>query len=130
MEEQAVMKIGTLPVEWKTRAMNLRRWAGTTAAATARETAAAGLEAALAQGEDRILDLKQASAASGYTADHLARLVRHGHIPKAAPARTQVRRPAVRSSSQAGLQRARERRWQGTCGDEGRRGQREYPSRT
>ena len=77
------MVIATLPVEWKARAKNLRRWAGASEAATAWETAAAELEAALSGEEEELLDLQAASTVSGYSADHLGRLVRQGRIPNA-----------------------------------------------
>lgn len=77
------MVIAALPVEWKARAKNLRQWAGASEAAKAWETAAAELEAVLSTEEDQLLDLQQASATSGYSADHLGRLVRQGRIPNA-----------------------------------------------
>jgi hypothetical protein len=77
------MVIATLLQEWKTRANQLRRWAGASEAAVAWETAAAELEAALSNVDDRVLDLQRASAVSGYSSDHLGRLLRQGRIPNA-----------------------------------------------
>jgi len=82
-KEGVAMAIATLPVEWKARAKNLRRWASAEAAATAWERAAAELEEALSRQSDRVLDLTQAAAVSGYSADHLGRLIRQGRIPNA-----------------------------------------------
>lgn len=81
--------------EWRTRPANLRRWAGSSAegAASAYELAAAELEAALEQIDNEILTLAEAADASGYTADHLGRLVRGGTIPNAGrPNAPRVRR--------------------------------------
>ena len=45
------------------------------------ETCAAELEAALRQEDDTLLTLTEAARESGYSADHLGRLVRDGKIP-------------------------------------------------
>jgi len=82
-KEGVAMVIAGLPVEWKSRAMKLRRWAGASDAARAWEAAAEELEAALTGEEDDLLDLPSASFVSGYSADHLGRLVRQGRIPNA-----------------------------------------------
>ena len=42
-----------------------------------------GLEEALAAENDEVLTLQRAAAESGYSADHLGRLVREGKIPNA-----------------------------------------------
>jgi hypothetical protein len=41
------------------------------------------LEAAVREGEDDLLDLQEAATESGYSADHLSRLLRAGKLPQA-----------------------------------------------
>lgn len=77
------MSLSELPPAWKARARTLRQWAAADEAATAWEAAARELEATLAESGDRLLDLQDAAARSGYSADHLGRLVRQGRIPNA-----------------------------------------------
>jgi len=74
-------EIAALPGEWKAQARNLRRWASADEAATAWETAASELEEALTHEADQLLDLTRAAAVSGYSSDHLGRLIRQGQIP-------------------------------------------------
>lgn len=69
--------------DWKARARKLREWAAAEEAAKAWEAAAAELEAALASAGQRRLNLQEAAAASGYSADHLGRLLREGRVPNA-----------------------------------------------
>lgn len=77
------MSLSALPPAWKARSRTLRQWAAADEAATAWEAAAHELEATLAESSDRLLDLQDAAARSGYSADHLGRLVRQGRIPNA-----------------------------------------------
>ena len=70
-----------LPALWRQRADELRPFAE--AAARAFGAAAEDLSAELAREDERLLTLQEASRTSGYTADHLARLVRQGTIPNA-----------------------------------------------
>jgi len=70
-----------LPPLWRRRAAELRPFAE--AAARAFEVAAAELAASLAQADEELLTLKEASRESGYSADHLARRVREGAIANA-----------------------------------------------
>ncbi len=67
---------------WRTRARTIRRYGGDTQA-VALEACAADLEAALRQRDDTTLTLIEAARESGYSADHLGRLVREGKIPNA-----------------------------------------------
>ena len=76
---------GTLQVlsrGWRTRARTIRRYGGDTQA-IALEACAADLEAALCERDDTTLTLTEAASQSGYSADHLGRLVREGKIPNA-----------------------------------------------
>lgn len=59
----------------------MRQWAAAEGVARALEEAASELEAALAAGNEELLTLADASLASGYSADHLGRLVRDGKLP-------------------------------------------------
>ena len=65
---------------WRDHANCLRRY-GAQAQARVLETAADELEAALEEQNDDLLTLNQAAALSGYSADHLGRLVRSGRLP-------------------------------------------------
>lgn len=69
-----------LPAAWRTRASELRLWAAAEGAACALERAAAELERALQHRADEVLTLGEAAEASGYSADHLGRLLRQGTL--------------------------------------------------
>ena len=71
-----------LPGAWRKRAKALRRYGGERPA-TALEACAAELETALRDRDETTLSLTEAARESGYTADHLGRLVRDGRIPNA-----------------------------------------------
>jgi hypothetical protein len=66
---------------WRARSSDLQPYAP--AAATAFARAADELEAALRQQEVEELSLSAAARESGYTRDHLSRLIREGKIPNA-----------------------------------------------
>jgi SLT domain-containing protein len=83
-----------LPTQWRLRAVELRAWAAAEGAAQALEKAAEQLDAALQGNSDELLTLTQAAAASGYTADHLGRLVRAGTLANVG----RVNAPRVRRS--------------------------------
>lgn len=58
------------------------------------EKCAEALEAALAQDREAALTLQEAAAESGYSADHLGRMVREGKIPNAGmPNAPRIARP-------------------------------------
>ena len=59
----------------------LFRQHGHEATARAYELCSTELEAALRAGEDQLLDLQEAACESGYSPDHLGRMVREGRIP-------------------------------------------------
>ena len=69
-----------LPVTWRKQAQALRRYGGETPAA-ALESCAAELEDTLRERDETTLSLTEAARESGYSADHLGRLVRDGKIP-------------------------------------------------
>ena len=71
-----------LPADWRRQAMALRRYGGETPA-VALESCAAELEATLRDRDETTFSLVQAARESGYSADHLGRLVRDGKIPNA-----------------------------------------------
>ncbi len=73
----------SLPEAWRARATELRRWAAADSAAKAYEVAANELEEALRTYSDEVLSLTQAADESGYSTEHLRRLVRDGRIPNA-----------------------------------------------
>jgi hypothetical protein len=73
------LQVGELPDRWRAKAAELERYAPTVAAAL--EDAAVELERALTTGADDLLTLGQAAAASGYSTDHLSRLLREGKLP-------------------------------------------------
>ena len=74
--------VENLPGAWRKRAKELRRYGGERPAA-ALEACAAELETALRDRDETTLSLTEAARESGYTADHLGRLVRDGRIPNA-----------------------------------------------
>ena len=71
-----------LPADWRRQAKSLRRYGGETPA-TAIERCADDLEATLVERDETTFSLVEASRESGYSADHLGRLVRDGKIPNA-----------------------------------------------
>ena len=74
--------VESLPDTWRRRAKTLRRY-GAETSAVALEACAAELETALRQRDETTLTLTDAASKSGYSADHLGRLVREGKIPNA-----------------------------------------------
>lgn len=69
-----------LPDEWRTLAAQQRRL-GADAQARTLDFCADALAAALRRGGDELLGLAHAARESGYSADHLSRLLREGKIP-------------------------------------------------
>ena len=72
----------SLPGAWRKRAKALRRYGGDTPA-VALDRCADDLEATLRERDETTLSLVEAAMESGYSADHLGRLVRDGKIPNA-----------------------------------------------
>ena len=71
-----------LPVAWRKQAKTLRRYGGETQAIVL-DRCADELEATLHELDETTLSLVEAASESGYSADHLGRLVRDGKIPNA-----------------------------------------------
>ncbi len=71
-----------LPADWRRQAKSLRRYGGE-APAVAIERCADDLEATLRERDETTLSLVEAARESGYSRDHLGRLVRDGKIPNA-----------------------------------------------
>jgi hypothetical protein len=69
-----------LSTQWRVDAKTLRSF-GATSQAEAVERCAVELENTLAAEEGELLTLKHAAQISGYSTDHLGRLVRYGSIP-------------------------------------------------
>ncbi len=71
--------------ELRAKAGELREHFGCEAPARALEWAAERVETVLSRAEDAVLTLREAAAYSGYSMDHLARLVREKRIPDLRP---------------------------------------------
>ena len=71
-----------LPANWRKKAKALRRYGGDTPAVVL-ERCADDLEATLVERDQTTFSLVEAARESGYSADHLGRLVRDGKIPNA-----------------------------------------------
>lgn len=80
---RAYSSLTGLPSKWRERGDALRQYGGAEGPARAWEQAALELETALRAHDDEPLSLAAAAADSGYSADHLARMVRDGKIPNA-----------------------------------------------
>ena len=74
--------IRKLPAAWRRQAKTLRRYGGQ-ALATALERCADELEGTIQERDETTLSLTDAARESGYTREHLGRLVRDGKIPNA-----------------------------------------------
>lgn len=75
--------LGDLPAAWRQRAEDLKRWAAADGAACALERAAEELEQALKAEAETLLTLTEAAARTGYSSDHIGRLVRTGAVANA-----------------------------------------------
>ena len=71
-----------LPARWRKQAKALRRYGGETPA-TALERCAEELDATIVERDEATFSLVEAARESGYSRDHLGRLVREGKIPNA-----------------------------------------------
>jgi hypothetical protein len=86
-----VAGLAELSASWRTLAASLRPYAE--AAAVAYERAADTLDATIDAQSEAPLTLREAARESGYSADHLGRLVRLGIIPNAGrPRAPRIRR--------------------------------------
>jgi hypothetical protein len=75
------LDLDQLPSAWRVLAGLFRRYAHEESAAALLESCAGQLEAALRPTNDELLSLRDAAALSGYSVDHLGRLIREGRIP-------------------------------------------------
>ena len=71
-----------LPADWRKQAKALRRYGGEMSA-VALERCADDLDATIRERDETTLTLTEAGRESGYTREHLGRLVRDGKIPNA-----------------------------------------------
>ena len=71
-----------LPADWRKQAKSLRRYGGETPA-VALERCADDLETTMRERDETTLSLVEAARESGYSREHLGRLVRDGKIPNA-----------------------------------------------
>jgi hypothetical protein len=87
-----VTTVAHLPTAWRARAELLRRHGASEAASTC-DTCADELESAVHAADGRLLTLAEAAAESGYSRDHIGRLVRDAVIPnRGRPNAPRVRR--------------------------------------
>ena len=77
---------------WREDADRLRQW-GANSQADVLERAAGQLEAELRAADEQLLTLDEAAQASGYSADHIGRMLRKGALPN----RGCKHRPRVRN---------------------------------
>ena len=82
MNRTSQPSIKKLPAAWRRQAKTLRRYGGQ-ALATALERCADELEGTIQERDETTLTLTDAARESGYTREHLGRLVRDGKIPNA-----------------------------------------------
>lgn len=80
--ENRTTSIGTLALRWRAEAERFRSLEANGQAA-AFEQAARELELAMARQANEVLTIREASNESGYSEDHLGRLLREGTIPNA-----------------------------------------------
>jgi len=71
--------VADLPIEWRQRAAELRQYAAEPLA-RAWEAAAEELDARLRAGAGDTVTLEEAAILSGYSADHLGRMIRQGQL--------------------------------------------------
>lgn len=80
LPDKSKSPIAELPSAWLEEAVRMERY-GASAQARVLKECANDLERAMKAVADRLLSLSEAADASGYSADHLGRLVRQGRIP-------------------------------------------------
>jgi hypothetical protein len=75
--------LNDLRARWRTRREEFARFQAAVDGATLCDELLAELDVALLACDDEVLTLKHAAVISGYTVDHLARLIRHGKLANA-----------------------------------------------
>jgi hypothetical protein len=93
MDDKTEPDAGDLPARWRKEAELFRSY-GQEAAATMSETHAAQLERSLRRSQEDTVTLVEGARLSGYTAEHLGKLVREGKIPNAGRTNAPRIRPA------------------------------------
>jgi hypothetical protein len=76
-------RMAELPDRYRALAGVLRHFGAAEGPAQALEVVAQEIDAALVREQEELLSLSRAAKESGYSADHLSRLVREGKIPNA-----------------------------------------------
>jgi len=85
-----------LRMKWRTKRNEFARLRASVDGATLCDELLADLDSAIRAGDDELLTLEEASQISGYSADHLGRLVREGKISNAGrPGAPRIRRAAL-----------------------------------
>ena len=77
----AAVPLDALRTKWRARRDEFARFRASVDGATLCDEMLAELDRAILARDDDTLTLNEASTVSGYTVDHLARLIRHGRIP-------------------------------------------------
>lgn len=77
----ATAPLDALRTRWRTRRDEFERFRAAVDGATLCDEFLAELESAIQARDDECLALRDASTVSGYTVDHLARLIRQGRLP-------------------------------------------------
>jgi len=96
MDRRSPAPLDALRVKWRARRDEFARFQAAVNGATLCDELLADLDNALLEHEDEVLTLRDAAAVSGYTVDHLARLIRQGKLPNAGRKRApRVRRRDV-----------------------------------
>jgi hypothetical protein len=79
----ALAALDELRTRWRARRDEFARFQAAVDGATLCDEVLADLDRALLERDDDVLKLRDAAALSGYTVDHLARLIRLGKLPNA-----------------------------------------------
>ncbi len=79
----AAAPLDALRTKWRARRDEFARFQAAVNGATLCDELLADLNGALLAHDDEVLTLRDAAAVSGYTVDHLARLIRQGKLPNA-----------------------------------------------
>lgn len=85
------MTVEELRAKWTAEAQAMDRRRGLVSGSALIAEMLADIEAVLVGREDELLSVDEAARASGYSAEHLGRLVREGRIPDRRPPGTQGR---------------------------------------
>jgi hypothetical protein len=96
MARRSLAPLDELRVKWRARRDEFARFQAAVNGATLCDELLADLDSAIRACDDELLTLDEASQISGYSADHLGRLVREGKISNAGrPGAPRIRRAAL-----------------------------------